>query len=87
MFIFAFLFYFLAAYFCSILVEQKLPEIIPGGMKTSTIAGSIGACTVGTMVGNFGPQYFAASLVAAVLGAAVVITVLSLVSLRLKTSA
>ncbi len=86
MIIFALLFYFLVAYFCSILVEQSMSGVVPGGMKTSTFVGTIGAWFGGTSFGNFGPHYFAASLVAAVLGAAISIVILALLSVRFKMS-
>jgi uncharacterized membrane protein YeaQ/YmgE (transglycosylase-associated protein family) len=73
------LFLFVAAA-CAWIAERLVPGVIPGGFFTSAIVGILGAWLGASMVGNIGPQLVGVPLLSAILGSAVLIFLLSLVS-------
>ncbi len=80
------LFLFVAAA-CAYLAERLVPNTVPGGFITSAVVGIIGAWVGGCLIGSFGPSLAGVSLIPCILGSAVLVFVLSLVSrsLRRKT--
>ncbi|MBS1990569.1 MAG: GlsB/YeaQ/YmgE family stress response membrane protein [Cyanobacteria bacterium SZAS LIN-2] len=73
------LFLFVAAA-CAYLAERLVPGSIPGGFLTSAIVGIIGAWVGGSMVGQIGPSLAGVSLLPCILGSALLVFLLSMVS-------
>ena len=73
------LFLFVAAA-CAYLAERLVPNAVPGGFITSAIVGIIGAWIGGSLIGHFGPDLAGVALIPCILGSAVLVFVLSLVS-------
>jgi uncharacterized membrane protein YeaQ/YmgE (transglycosylase-associated protein family) len=54
--------------------------VIPGGFFVSAIVGIIGAWVGGSLFGHFGPQLAGVSLLPAILGSAILVFCLALLS-------
>ena len=73
------LFLFVAAA-CAWIAESLVPGNVPGGFLVSAIVGIIGAWIGGSMVGNIGPSLAGVSVLPAILGSAVLVFGLALIS-------
>jgi uncharacterized membrane protein YeaQ/YmgE (transglycosylase-associated protein family) len=78
--ILSFILFLIVASVCAYLAERLVPNTIPGGFLTSAIVGIIGAWMGGMMIGHFGPDLAGVSLLPCILGSAILVFVLSLVS-------
>lgn len=78
--ILTFILFLIVAAVCAWIGEKLVPGVIPGGFLTSAIVGIIGAWIGGMMMGHFGPELAGVSLVPCILGSAVLVFLLSLVS-------
>jgi uncharacterized membrane protein YeaQ/YmgE (transglycosylase-associated protein family) len=78
--ILSFILFLIVASVCAFLAERLVPNTIPGGFLTSAIVGIIGAWVGGMMLGHFGPDLAGVALLPCILGSAVLVFVLSLVS-------
>jgi uncharacterized membrane protein YeaQ/YmgE (transglycosylase-associated protein family) len=72
--------FLLVAAACAYLAERLVPNTVPGGFITSAVVGIIGAWVGSSMIGHFGPDLAGVSLLPCILGSAVLVFVLSLVS-------
>jgi uncharacterized membrane protein YeaQ/YmgE (transglycosylase-associated protein family) len=61
-----------------------VPNSVPGGFLTSAIVGIIGAWIGGNLVGHVGPDLAGVALVPCILGSALLVFLLSLVSGSLR---
>lgn len=73
------LFLFVAAA-CAYLAERLVPNTVPGGFIVSAVVGIIGAWVGGSLIGHFGPDLAGVSLIPCILGSAILVFGLSLLS-------
>jgi uncharacterized membrane protein YeaQ/YmgE (transglycosylase-associated protein family) len=78
--ILSFILFLIVAATCAYIGELLAPGAIPGGFFTSAIVGIIGAWIGNSMMGSFGPSLAGVALVPCILGSAVLVFILSLVS-------
>jgi uncharacterized membrane protein YeaQ/YmgE (transglycosylase-associated protein family) len=78
--ILSFILYLIVASVCAFLAERLVPNSVPGGFLTSAIVGIIGAWIGGNLVGHIGPDLAGVALVPCILGSALLVFLLSLVS-------
>jgi len=78
--ILSFILFLLVAAACAYLAERLVPNTVPGGFITSAVVGIIGAWVGGNLIGHIGPDLAGVSLIPCILGSAVLVFVLSLVS-------
>ena len=74
--------FLVVAALCAILASALVPGRIPGGFLVAMICGVIGAWIGSQMMGSFGPTLAGVSLLPTVLGSAVLVFVIALVSGR-----
>lgn len=82
--ILSFILYLIVAAVCAFLAERLVPNSVPGGFLTSAIVGIIGAWIGGNLVGHVGPDLAGVALVPCILGSALLVFLLSLVSGSLR---
>jgi len=80
----SFILFLIVASVCAFLAECLVPNSVPGGFLTSAIVGVIGAWIGGSLIGHFGPDLAGVALIPCVLGSAILVFLLSLVSGGLK---
>ena len=78
--ILGFIFFLIVAAACAWIAEYFVPGVIPGGFFVSAIVGIIGAWLGGSLFGHFGPQLAGVSLLPAILGSAILVFCLALLS-------
>lgn len=78
--ILGFLLFLVVAAVCAFLAERLVPGSIPGGFITAAIVGVIGAWIGGSLVGQIGPSLAGVSLIPCILGSALFVFLLSLIS-------
>lgn len=78
--ILSFILFLIVASVCALLAVRLVPNTVPGGFLTSAIVGIIGAWIGGNLIGHFGPDLAGVSLVPCILGSAILVFLLSLVS-------
>lgn len=76
----AFILFLIVAAACAWIAEYFVPGTVPGGFVVSAIVGIIGAWIGSSLFGHFGPQLEGVSLLPAILGSAIVIFALSVLS-------
>jgi uncharacterized membrane protein YeaQ/YmgE (transglycosylase-associated protein family) len=74
------LLFLVVAAVCAGIAEYVVPGRVPGGFLTLAIIGVIGAWIGGSLFGTIGPSVFGVTLIPTILGAAILVFVLSLVS-------
>ena len=75
-----FILFLIVAAVCALIAERLVPGTIPGGFFTAAVVGIIGAWIGGNLIGHFGPDLADVSLIPCILGSAILVFVLSLVS-------
>jgi uncharacterized membrane protein YeaQ/YmgE (transglycosylase-associated protein family) len=78
--ILGFILFLIVAAVCAWIADALVPGTIPGGFFTSAIVGIIGAWIGGSLFGHFGPMLAGIALVPAIIGSAILIFGLALVS-------
>ena len=78
--ILTFILFLIVAAACAYLAEVLVPGTIPGGFFTSAIVGIIGAWVGSSVMGSFGPSLAGVALVPCILGSAILVFLLGLVS-------
>lgn len=78
--ILGFLLFLIVAAACAFLAEWLVPGTIPGGFITAAIVGVIGAWIGGSLLGHVGPSLAGVSLIPCILGSAIFVFLLSLIS-------
>lgn len=78
--ILGFILFLLVAACCAWIADYFVPGAIPGGFLTAAIVGIIGAWVGGNLFGHFGPALAGVSLVPTILGSAVLVFGLALLS-------
>ncbi len=78
--ILSFIFYLIIAAACACIAEWVVPGTIPGGFITSAIVGVIGAWIGVSMMGNVGPALGGVSVIPCIVGSAVFVFLLYLIS-------
>jgi uncharacterized membrane protein YeaQ/YmgE (transglycosylase-associated protein family) len=78
--ILGFLLFLIVAAVCGWIAEAIVPGRIPGGFLSSAIVGIIGAWIGTAMLGHFGPSMAGVPLLPAIIGAAVLVFALALIS-------
>ena len=78
--ILGFILFLIVAAACAYLAERLVPGVIPGGFLTSAIVGIIGAWIGGSLVGPVGPDLAGVALIPCILGSALLVFLLSIVS-------
>jgi uncharacterized membrane protein YeaQ/YmgE (transglycosylase-associated protein family) len=76
----SFILFLIVAAACAYLAERLTPGVIPGGFLTSAIVGIIGAWIGGGLIGHVGPDLAGVSLIPCILGSALLVFLLSIVS-------
>ena len=76
------LLFLIVAALCAILASALVPGRIPGGFLVAMICGVIGAWIGGNLMGSFGPSLAGVSLVPTIVGSAVLVLLLALISSR-----
>ena len=84
--ILSFILFLLIAATCAYIAERLVPNTVPGGLITSAIVGIIGAWVGGCLIGSFGPSLAGVSLIPCILGSAVLVFILSLLSRTFRKS-
>jgi uncharacterized membrane protein YeaQ/YmgE (transglycosylase-associated protein family) len=72
--------YLIVAAVCAVIGDRLVPGTIPGGFLTCAIFGIIGAWIGGSLLGAIGPSLFGVSLIPCILGSALFIFLISLLS-------
>lgn len=78
--ILAFILFLIVAACCAYIAERLVPGVIPGGFFTSAIVGIIGGWVGVSMLGNFGPDLAGVALVPCIVGSAILVFLLSIIS-------
>ena len=78
--ILGFILYLIVAAVCAWIADYFVPGHIPGGFLTSAIFGIIGAWIGTSIFGSFGPALAGVALLPAIIGSAMFIFLLSLLS-------
>ena len=78
--ILTFILYLIVAAACAFIAERLVPNRMPGGFFISAIVGIIGAWIGGNMVGHIGPDLAGVSLLPAIIGSALFVFIVSLIS-------
>ncbi len=65
---------------CAIIADALVPGRIPGGFLVAAVVGVIGAWIGGTLLGSIGPSLAGVSIIPAIVGSALLVFLLSLVS-------
>jgi uncharacterized membrane protein YeaQ/YmgE (transglycosylase-associated protein family) len=78
--ILSFILFLVVASVCAFLAERLVPNSVPGGFLTSAIVGIIGAWIGGSLMGHFGPDLAGVALIPCILGSALLVFLLSLIS-------
>jgi len=82
--ILGFILFLIVAAACAWIAETFVPGNVPGGFFVSAIVGIIGAWVGGSLVGSIGPSLAGVSLIPAILGSAILVFGLALVSRGFK---
>jgi uncharacterized membrane protein YeaQ/YmgE (transglycosylase-associated protein family) len=72
--------FLIVAAVCAGIAQMVVPGRIPGGFFTAAIVGIIGAWIGGSILGNFGPSLEGVSLLPAIVGSAILVFGLAMVS-------
>ncbi len=72
--------FLIVAAVCAYIAEMIVPGRVPGGFFTSAIVGIIGAWLGSSLMGSLGPSLAGIPLIPCILGSAVFIFLLSLIS-------
>jgi uncharacterized membrane protein YeaQ/YmgE (transglycosylase-associated protein family) len=75
-----FILFLIVAAICAWIADYLVPGSIPGGFFTASIVGIIGAWIGGSLFGNFGPVLAGVALVPTIIGSAILVFGLALVS-------
>jgi uncharacterized membrane protein YeaQ/YmgE (transglycosylase-associated protein family) len=78
--ILSWIFYLIVASVCAFIAECAVPNKMPGGFVVSAIVGIIGAWIGGNLVGHIGPDLAGVALIPCILGSALLVFLLSLLS-------
>lgn len=78
--IISFLLFLLVAGICAIIAEAVVPGRVPGGFLVAAVFGVIGAWLGASLFGNFGPALAGVSLLPTIIGSAILVFLLSLIS-------
>ncbi len=78
--ILGFILFLIVAAVCAWIAEAIVPGSIPGGFFASAIVGIIGAWIGTSLMGNFGPELAGVALIPAIIGSALLIFLLALLS-------
>ncbi len=78
--ILTFILFLIVAAACAYLAEVLVPGTIPGGFFTSAIVGIIGAWVGSSLMGSFGPSLAGVALIPCILGSAILVFCLGLIS-------
>ena len=65
---------------CAVIAEAIVPGRIPGGFLVAAVVGVLGAWVGGTLLGSIGPSLAGVSLIPAIIGSALLVFLLSLLS-------
>jgi uncharacterized membrane protein YeaQ/YmgE (transglycosylase-associated protein family) len=76
----AFILFLIVAAACAWIAERFVPGNVPGGFFVSAIVGIIGAWIGGSLLGHIGPDLAGVSLVPCIIGSAILVFGLSLLS-------
>jgi len=82
--IIGFILFLIVAAVCAWIAEYFVPGTIPGGFFVSAIVGVIGAWIGGSLIGSFGPQLAGISLLPAILGSAILVFGMAMLSRGLR---
>ncbi len=75
-----FIMYCIVASVCAGIAAYLVPGRVPGGFLTSVIFGILGAWVGGSLVGNIGPAFFGVAILPAILGSAILVFMVSLIT-------
>jgi uncharacterized membrane protein YeaQ/YmgE (transglycosylase-associated protein family) len=78
--ILAFILFLIVAAACAWIAERFVPGNVPGGFFVSAIVGIIGAWIGGSLLGHVGPDLAGISLVPCIVGSAILVFGLALIS-------
>lgn len=82
----ALILFLIVAAVCAWIAECLVPGRIPGGFLTSAIVGIIGAWIGGSLLGNFGPSLEGISLLPAIIGSAILVFGLAVLSRMFRSA-
>lgn len=80
--ILAFILYLIVAGACALIAEYVVPGVIPGGFLVAAVVGVIGARVGTSLMGGLGSSLAGVPLLPAILGSALLIFLMALVSHR-----
>ncbi|HEY9756796.1 MAG TPA: GlsB/YeaQ/YmgE family stress response membrane protein [Oculatellaceae cyanobacterium] len=78
--ILGFICFLIVAAICAGIGELLVPGAVPGGFLVSAVVGIIGAWIGGNLFGSFGPHLAGIALLPAILGSAIFVFCLALIS-------
>ena len=78
--ILGFILFLIVAAVCAWIAEAIVPGRIPGGFLASAVIGIIGAWIGTSLFGHFGPDLAGVALVPAIIGSALLVFILALIS-------
>jgi len=76
----SFILFLIVASVCAFIAERLVPNNVPGGFLTSAVVGVIGAWVGGSLIGPLGPALAGVALIPCILGSALLVFLLSVVS-------
>ena len=79
-----FIFFLIVAAVCAWIAEYFVPGRIPGGFFTAAIVGIIGAWIGSSVCGTFGPSLEGISLLPTIIGSAILVFCLAILSRTLR---
>jgi uncharacterized membrane protein YeaQ/YmgE (transglycosylase-associated protein family) len=80
-----FVLYLIVAAVCAALAERLVPNTVPGGFFTSAIVGIIGGWLGVNLMGGVGPELAGMPLIPCIIGSAIFVFVISIVSRWIRT--
>jgi uncharacterized membrane protein YeaQ/YmgE (transglycosylase-associated protein family) len=81
-----FILFLIVAALCAWIAEYFVPGHIPGGFFTAAIFGIIGAWIGANLLGNFGPSLEGVALLPTIIGSAILVFALAVLSKVLRKS-
>ena len=84
--ILGFILFLIVAAVCAYIAEMLVPGRIPGGFFTAAVIGIIGAWVGANLLGNFGPSLEGIALLPAIIGSAVLVFALALLSRTFRSA-
>ncbi len=78
--------YLIVAAICAVIAEKIVPNTVPGGFFTSAVVGIIGGWLGVNLMGGLGPVLAGMPIIPCVIGSAIFVFVISIVSRLIRST-